>query len=142
MDDLNFLKKKLLNLRFFILYYWYENENLLDVFLSNWSKAFIFFVRITHLYWYLELNSHSAVLTSKLCKAQCPIWHINVTNSLKFTKFLLRWKVDFFSQRGYQGAKHVHYLYFQSSRTRIHEEIMVFLIISRKKSHLAWTGKK
>ena len=81
-------------------------------------------------------------LGKKFNIAQCPIWHINVTNSLKFTKFLLRWKVDFFSQRGYQGAKHVHYLYFQSSRIRIYEEIVVFLIISRKKSLLAWTGKK
>ena len=70
------------------------------------------------------------------CIAQCPIWHINVANSLKFSKFLLRWKVDFFSQRGYRGAKHVHYLYYQSSRTRIHEEIVAFCIISRKKDFL------
>ena len=88
--------------------------------------------------WKIKCTKSEYVLNS----TQCPIWHVNVTNSFKFTKFLLTWKVDFFNQRGYQGANKVHYLYFYSSWTQIHEEIVVFLIISRKKSLLAWTGKK
>ena len=108
---------------------------IMSILIEHWPKVSLY-CQFQAAIWHTVLDIVQSIT------AQCPIWHINVTNSFKFTKFLLRWKVDFFNQRGYQGAKEVHYLYFQSSRTRIHEEIVVFLIISRKKSLLAWTGKK